>query len=463
MSINQLFNISRRSFQSLDAAMNVAGQNVANADTDGYHRRRVTLSPVNYAGRGVYSPGAGLRATGGGVDVATYERIRDRLLANAAWEARSSLGFADEQQRVLSSLESLFPVDTGSLHDQLGAFWDAWSDLADNPLGTAERQSLSSLAQTLAASLNGLDDDISLLQENTTSALTETVNLINEKLAQIGALNETITVARNTGSPDLSAEDARDQLVGELAELIPTRVQEDENFGYVVSLNGMTMVQGGTTMALSVDTTTPPPVVSIGDTGVAVPYGTSSDGKLGGQLSVLAGDLPAARTALNDLAEALVTRLNALHQTGYGLDGSTGNDFFDPAGVTAGSIQVSAAVLADPNVIAASGDPAAPGDNAVALALADLRNTDVLNGGNATMEEFAIDLLSSIGGAVASASSQAESQTAVIDHLQALESGVTGVSIDEEMTSLIQLQQAFSATARVLDAAQQMFDTLLAL
>ena len=44
-----------------------------------------------------------------------------------------------------------------------------------------------------------------------------------------------------------------------------------------------------------------------------------------------------------------------------------------------------------------------------------------------------------------------------------MEQGVSGVSLDEEMTNLIQYQQAFAAAARVLDTAQQMFDTLLAL
>lgn len=463
MSIHQLFNISRRAFQSLDAAMNVVGQNVSNAQTDGYHRRRVVLSPIEYAGRGLYSRGGGLRVTGGGVDITTYERIKDQLLSNNAWQAQSSLGFAQEQQRILSSLESLFPVDTGSLHEQLGDFWDAWSDLADNPTGTAERITLGSLAQTLSDTLNGLDSNIAQLQESTANDLSQTVEAVNDKLDQIARLNTIIDTARNAGSPDLSAEDERDRLVGELAELVPTQIQEGDNTGYTVTLNGMTLVQGGTALPLSYDASTQPPSVTFGDTGVVVPSGSASSGKLGAQLSLLTNDLPDARSALDDLAEALVTQVNTLHQTGYGLDGSTGNDFFDPAGTTAGSIQVSAAVLADPNVIAASGDPAADGDNSVALALADLRNADVLNGSTSTMEEFAIDLLSNIGGSVASAGAQAESQTAVLDQLQALEVGTSGVSVDEEMTKLIQLQQAYSASARVLNAAQQMFDTLLSI
>ncbi len=87
----------------------------------------------------------------------------------------------------------------------------------------------------------------------------------------------------------------------------------------------------------------------------------------------------------------------------------------------------------------------------------------MLNGGTETIETFATNLVAGIGASVQQASLQAVGQTAVLDHLAGMEQGVSGVSLDEEMTNLIQYQQAFAASARVLNTAQQMFDTLLAL
>ena len=95
----------------------------------------------------------------------------------------------------------------------------------------------------------------------------------------------------------------------------------------------------------------------------------------------------------------------------------------------------------------------------MALDIAGLRTQPVLNDGAETIETFATNLVAG----VQKASLQAVGQTAILDHLSGMEQGVSGVSLDEEMTNLIQYQQAFAAAARVLDTAQQMFDTLLAL
>ena len=463
MSINQLFQISRRSFQTLDAAMNVVGQNVSNADTEGYHRRRVTLAATDFVGRGIYSRSVGPGATGYGASIGSYERVRDRLLSKATWEAKSGLGYAEEKNRIMSSVEALFPTGIGSLDDQLNDFWNAWSDLADNPLGTAERLNVRSRAETFADTLNRLDADLAFLQTQTEADFTDGVDAVNDLLTRIADLNRTIAQAENQGTPDFSAQDTRDQLVNDLSEFVPVRVSESGNDGYLITINGMAVVQGEVTTPLSLDLSGSAPVLTFGDSGVTLRTDGTDDGKLGAWMSALTDDLPDARAALDEMASTLVTEINALHSGGYGLDGSTGIDFFDPSGVTAGTIRVSDDVLADANVIAASGDAAAEGDNAVALALADLRNTPLFNGGTDTAEDFAINLVSDIGAQVSTTATMAESQTGVVDYLTAIESGVSGVSIDEEMTRMIELQQAFAATARVLDTAQRMMDTLLAL
>jgi len=464
MSISQLYSITRRSFQTLDAAMNVAGQNVANAQTEGYHRRRITMGAVDHVGRGFYSRAAiGTMATGGGVSVQSYERLHDQLLSGATWQAKSSLGFSDERHRVMSTMESLFPIDSGSLSEQLGNFYNSWSDLSDNPTGTAERQSLFSKTQSLTDSLNRLDGDLHGLLEKTTADLTSGVDQVNSMLKQIADLNVTIAEARNQGTPDFASEDARDQIVGNLSEFLPVTVHESDHEGYVVTVDGMAVVQGVSTSDLKLDLSGPAPAISFGDTGVQFQVGSGDDGRLGSLINVLTTDIPDARNALDELASTLVTQVNTLHAAGYGLDGSTGTDFFDPTSLSAGSIRLSDAVLADSNVIAASGDVNGAGDNSVALAIADLRNAALLNGGRDTTEDFVINLVSNIGGKVAEASSQSAGQALVVDQLQAQASAVSGVSVDEEMSKMIELQQSYSATARVLATVQQMMDTLLSI
>ncbi len=84
-----------------------------------------------------------------------------------------------------------------------------------------------------------------------------------------------------------------------------------------------------------------------------------------------------------------------------------------------------------------------------------------MNSGTTTMGTYVIDLVTGIGSQVESALTQLSGQAMVVDNLDAMEQGVSGVSVDEEMTHLIELQQAYAASARVLNTAQEMMDTLL--
>ena len=461
MGINHLIEISRRSLQAFNGAMNTTSQNIANANTPGFSRRRVTLQADSLVSPGVIMQTPRNTATGAGVSIQSYERVRDGLLAAAGWDAHASLGAAQEDQRLLGALEGIFPFGEGSLGNQLNDFWNAWNDLADNPTDNGVRLALRGKASGLISTFNRTDEALALLEESTVSVLGAGIEEMNTKLSEIGELNKGIQAARNAGSPDLAAEDKRDQLVKELAAYAPVRAQEDPETGYTVTINGMTVVQGDKVFGMDLDTSGPSPRVFFGDTSVEYNAPAGDDGKLGAWLRMINQTLPDVRQDLDAMANALVTEVNALHSAGYGLDGATGRDFFDAAMLSAGSISLSADVAADSQAIAASGDPAAQGDNAVALGIAGLRTQPLI--GSDSIEAFATNLVTGIGAKAEQASLQAVGHAAVVDHLTGMERGVSGVSLDEEMTNLIQYQQAFAASARILDTAQQMFDTLLAL
>src|SRR5690606_2988413 len=105
----------------------------------------------------------------------------------------------------------------------------------------------------------------------------------------------------------------------------------------------------------------------------------------GGSLQALgelsAEGIPGVRAELDRLAAAIVTTVNAMHTTGVNPGGGTGVALFDPAGVTASTIAVSAAVSGDVMQIAA-GLTGASGDNTIALQIAALRSQPMasLNG-----------------------------------------------------------------------------------
>ncbi len=463
MSLNQLIRISGSAFRALDSAMNATAQNVANMETDGYTRRRVTLQSDSQVVQGMYAPPMNRRAGGAGVSVQEYERIRDNMLQRSAWEARSGLGGFSEQHRILSSIEGVLgATGDASLNRVLEDFYDGWSTLADHPTDSGVRLQVRSAGETVASTLNRLDASLASFAEETASELRSAVDSANNLLKEIASLNETIADARNQGAPDLSAEDRRDQLVDELSNFAPIRVQTERREAFTITIDGMTVVQGSTATELRIDTSEGTPAVSFGESSVTHRSG-AEHGRIGALLQTIHQTIPSTRSDLAQLAESVAEDLNAVHASGYGLDGSTGLDFFDfERGDEGFRIAVSDAIRASAGAIAASsGDPTdGYADSDVARAIAGLRagNEDNDYFSPAT---FFVDIVSGIGGQARRASSEASARDGVVSHLTALEKGVSGVNLEEEMTNLIRFQQAYAASARVLNTAQEMMDTLL--
>jgi flagellar hook-associated protein 1 FlgK len=246
--------------------------------------------------------------------------------------------------------------------------------------------------------------------------------------------------------------------------MAPVHVEIDELYNYNLTVHGMTLVQGRDAAPLTLDTLAVPPTLTFPNSTVAFNPPAGDDGRIGAALRNLTTTLPTVRQNLDTLVETVVTRVNGLHTTGFGLDGGTGRTFFDPAGLAAGTFALSAD-MTDPRFIAASddADPTAVGDNDIATAI--LNERTVLQAGlnNQTVENHAISIVTGIGSRLQTVNGQYEGQAAVVNYLDALERGVSGVSANEELTNLIQYQQSFGAAARVLSTVQTMMDTLLAL
>ncbi len=458
MSVNSLFEISQRSFRALNAKMDATGQNIANANTEGYSRRRATLEASNTVSPGLYTSPPG-PATGDGATVSSYERMRDQMLDSAAAEAKTGESGAREEGRVLSVLEGALATDTeGSLTSSLENFFNGLNDLASNPTDQGVREAVLAKADTLTGAFDRLDQKIGGIVNDTESALASSVEEANGLLKEVASLNTKIQEARASGSPDLAAEDRRDQLVSTLSESMPVEVQEDAKNGYTLSVNGMNVVQGEETTLLQTKNlkSASSPTVEFGDTGVAFKPGDGDAGEIGAQLRLLNQTLPEVQGRLDGLAKDVVEDVNTIHKTGFDQNGDTGENFFvdksaTAAGNTAGNIELN---VDGPKDIAAYGAAGEPGDTKPAQKMAALSET---------LTPKAIDLASSVGSKVQQAASREEANAATANRLESLAEGVSGVSLDEEMSNLVEQQQQFAATARVLRTAQEVTNTLLSI
>jgi flagellar hook-associated protein 1 FlgK len=182
-----------------------------------------------------------------------------------------------------------------------------------------------------------------------------------------------------------------------------------------------------------------------------------TEGSLGGMLTGVNVHLPQAMVELNGVAASLVSGVNGLHVTGQGLDpvADTGLNFFDPAGVTALTLSLSADVAGQPSRIALAAAGSGVLDVSIAQQMAALA-------GSATGPDSAYQqMVGRIGVATQTAARRETIQESVIQSADDARLSVSGVSLDEELTSLVQSQRAYEASARVLTTVDQMLDVLI--
>src|SRR6478672_5697844 len=181
--------------QAQQRGVNVAAQNVANANTAGYSRQAVNL--VNIGAPAVPAWYAKFTGDGQGVKVDSVTRFRDQFMEIRAALEHGSMASLDQASSTMNSIEQLFnePSDSG-IQKQLSDFWAGFDDVANNPSDAASRTQLLERANTLAASFNSISSSLTQQRTDTISELGATVADINAKAASIAKLN--LAIKTNT-------------------------------------------------------------------------------------------------------------------------------------------------------------------------------------------------------------------------------------------------------------------------
>ncbi|HVP15602.1 MAG TPA: flagellar hook-associated protein FlgK [Terriglobales bacterium] len=451
MSLSSILSIARSALLAQQRAMSVTAHNVANAQTPGYSRQILQLT----ADEPLWTPQGEI---GRGVVDAGVARARDAFF-DARYRSESGLlGDSSALRDYLGQLEAAVnePSDIG-LAASLDGFFHSLSDLANDPADATYRSLVVQGANRLVSQFHQLAQAVSDVAGGAEQTMRADVDQVNDLAAKIADLNQQILQYGGAagGAPDLM--DRRDLLVDQLSGLVGVRVLTRADGTIGVLAGDTLLVDGASAQTLTVV------AQPTGGFGLATAAGTPVDpqsGALAALSALTTTRLPAIQARLDRLAGTLVSEVNAIHRTGYALDGSTNTDFFDPAGVTAGSIALAPAILASGDAIAASATNA-PGDGAVALALSELITQGLpALGGHSLRDDYA-DIAASVGVDVSGAMQDAEVHQALVEQADAMRSSVSGVSVDEEMVALISQQQAFGAASRIVKAADEMVQELL--
>jgi flagellar hook-associated protein 1 FlgK len=450
-----------RGLMAQQRAVDTANHNIANANTPGFARQRVSLVPSMPYTVPAFNRSGLAGQVGTGVLVASITRVRESVFDLQYRVQSQALGEASTLVDTYAQIEAVFnePTEAG-LGTLLDRFWRAWQAVGNQPEDLAARAALVQDATTLATNLNRMRRQLTELQADTVTKLTLQVSEVNSIAERLASLNQQIVAALATGQTPNDLMDQRDLLLDKLARFTGATIRPLPNGAVNIYLGGYPLVDQDQWFPLSVQVS--------GGTASVLWQGTTSPvalerGSLQALLHLHNAVLPGLVQKLADIRDALANEVNALHMTGYGLSDlpgpPPGRSFFQ---VTAGGeLEVELSLVADPQLIAAADAPGEPGNNAIARQIAELRSQLVLNSGTATINDFYNTLVAEVGGASQTAQVTRDNQRALVEAIDRQRQEIMAVSLDEEMANLIKYQQAYGAAARAITAVDEMLDRII--
>ncbi len=341
-----VMNLAGNALLTHQKAISVTGNNIANVNTPGYSRQKLMLenkTPVQ----------SSVGPMGTGVEAVSVERVYDRFLGVQINGENESLGRWEAQKNGFELAEVIFDEsgDFG-LNNSLGDFWGAWQNLTNDPSGYNERVVLQARSEVMTGTFNRIYSDLQIALEGFDVSIEGAVEEINRLSQQIAEFNQKIVEVEATGYSANDYRDQRDLALKKLAGLIDINSFEDAAGKVMVSVGtGQTLVESN----LSRNLTTQVNGFGFKDIAWVQPDGMTvnitgniSNGKLKGWLEARDVDIRGYMRQLDILAEGLMERVNNLHLAGYGLDGSTGNDFFTGSATASGDMDSLLTITAEP-------------------------------------------------------------------------------------------------------------------
>ncbi|WP_068108495.1 flagellar hook-associated protein FlgK [Tropicimonas marinistellae] len=468
---------------AVSRAAEVVSNNVANAMTEGYARREISLSSRSVGG------------VGSGVQVDGVVRVTDERTTADRRHAEASMENASAEASAWLRIENAvgLPTEEGSLEHYVNALETALIDAASRPDQDVRLTSAISAASELVDHIRSTSDELQEMRTDAESDIASMVDQLNSSLKQVETLNWQIFEMTNSGQDASGLLDQRQNVIDSISEIVPVnQVARDGGqvalytSGGAIILDGPAgefefsqtgiitphmSLEGGALSGLTLNGNT----LNIGSS-----YDPIGGGKLAAAFEIRDEIAPTAQEELDSVARDLVERFQdtsldttlATGDAGLFTDGGSTFDTADEAGLSA-RIEINTTV--DPDVggeswrlrdglqAATEGDV---GDASLLTALAERLNEErvVASGMSAgqerTVAELASDLVSKISSQQQAAEDRQTYESARVDALKT-EEARTGVDTDDEMQKLLLIENAYAANARVIQTLDELMDQLL--
>jgi len=449
-NISATLQTARRALLAQQAAIAVTSDNIANVNTPGYARRRGDISP----GPIIQTTEGGF---GTGAEMQNIQSVRDifverQLLRVTGEAARYSM--SDTQLGVAEA--TLGSLSDSSLASALDNFWASWQTLADDPTSRGARSVVQQAGNDVANRFNSIGRNLDAQTTQINEMLIQKIDRVNSLLSRLTDLNQQNVGTISSGELD----DGRIAIMDELAKLTGATFRQRDDGTFAVSIGGFSVAEGGQTRLLRYELDSKGDVVLLPLVDGAVPLHIEA-GEIAGLMDTRDTYIADLRTELDQLAVTLTTEVNALHTTGYDQNGASAGNFFNPNCTGIGNLAISEAIAKDPSKIAASSN-GQTGDNSLALALADLELQPLIDG-TETINEAFTSLVSNFGAKIEENRMMNDAAQASLQQMTSWRESVSGVSLNEEMSKLIQYENAFNAAAKLTQTISEMMDIILTL
>lgn len=446
MSSN-LLAIGASAANAAQTALQITGENIANASTDGYVRRSVEQSELDSTTKW----GSNVDVSMSGVLVTGVTRNADAFAQAEVRRTASNTARAEAQVSGLTSVSNA--VEQSGVYTAITNFVGSLQTLSQDPTSASSRSSVMTQAQTMVSAFQIASQELTSAQASIQSSATDGVTQVNTLASALAETNAELTTSSAGSNDQASLLDQRDALLKKLSKYTDYTTSFGGNGTVTVTL-GATSTSSGTDLVSGV-TAAPLTMAADSTTGaLSFKVGTSdftpAGGSLAGNQQTIA-TLYQTQTNLDQLAANVASTVNSQQVLGTDYNGDTGAALF--SGTTAAGLTLT---TTDGSKIAAAATTTTKGS-------ADGSNLATLNSTLSTS-----DPAGQMDSIIYTASSAVSSMTTTYNALKTISDGAattlssqSGVDTNTEAVNLVQYQQAFEAAGQVMKTAATIFQSLL--
>ena len=412
-------NTAKSGMNVSQVAIQTTSHNISNINTPGYSRQRVNQSassPYSMPGKNS-NFGAGQIGTGAQIDNVT--RIRNSFYDYQYRSESHQYGNTSVKYEYFKNIEGIFnePSDT-AISSSLNSFFNSWSELSKDPQSSGVKSVVIENGKYLSNSINSAFKRLESLEEGLDKQSEYIMDEVNSMLSQLDKLEKNIKIIQGSGKSPNDFLDQRDQLL--------------DNLSFKLNINDKDVKA---TLKKAYDANGKVTLDDLTKSGVKI------SGELEGTLS-MKQEINKYKHGLKQLANTITSNVNK----------AAGQEIFKAK--DGELISINPEMLQEPEKINVTAD--------IALKVYELKSEKVnINGKDMTINTFYNSMIQDLGQSSAAVIRDESNQSKLLENIDSSRSSVSGVSLDEEMISLVQLQHTYSANAKVMSTIDSLLDVVV--